>query len=132
MDGGDADDAAPIALLRHLLRRPLRAEKVAFQAGRHRAVPDLLGDLQERPVLRPVGVVHQDIDAAVGRQEGVEQAIHLRPTARVGDSEARLPARALDETDRLLRFRIPLHVVETDIAARPRQGERDRAPDASP
>ena len=82
-DGGDVNNASPLALRNHLLRRPLHAEEHAFGVDTMDAVPVRLRDLHDVQIARHPGVVDDDVQPSERLHGLLHHAINARQLSNI-------------------------------------------------
>ena len=126
---GYIDDAASAALLDHLPRCDLGAEKCALEVYRHDPVVLGLGRVEDGGARFDAGIVHHDVEAAEFAHRRGDELLQVGKLAHVGLHADRLAAELVDLLlDRLGRFRMK-QVIDDDTRALPREFENDRLTD---
>jgi hypothetical protein len=123
----DVDDAGALA---ELLHRRLGGEQEPQDVDVEHLVELVLGDVRDRREFIDAGIVDQDVEAAVGRDRGVDYALRLgglRDVAVRGDG---LAARLLDDAHDGVGALLARRIVDDDRGAFGRQGLGDRRPDS--
>src|SRR5581483_4711154 len=87
--GSDVDDFSLALLIDHHLRGGAGAVPDAAQADVHHPVPLLFADVEDRLVIGPGRVVHQNIDAAELLDHGLNHAVHRRRGGNVAHDRDR-------------------------------------------
>ena len=131
MDGRQADDAAAGALVDHVAGGALRREEVALQGQVHHPIPELLVNLEQgEALIRNDGVVDEDVDTAMGFDEGVDDGVDAVDGTHVATVHGPPTPVRLDKVSRVLRNLVVDQVVDAHAGALAREREDDAATDA--
>ena len=116
IDGARVDDLAGLAVVHPVLGGGLDAEERPLEVHAEDPVPFLFRHVLDGAPRQNPGVVHHDVEGAVGLDGGVDESLHVALLGDVGDDGHGLPAHLGDDFGGLLEA-VGVHVDEDELGS---------------